>query len=50
MEGLVKKIIIPDEEIETYSFDVKYIIKKNKRDFERKYKIILFGLQKILNY
>ena len=46
MEGLVKKIIIPDEEIETFSFDVKHIIKKNKRDFERKYKIILFGLQK----
>ena len=46
LEGLVKKIIIPDEEIETYSFDLKYSIKQNKRDLERKYKIILFGLQK----
>ena len=46
LQGFVKKIIIPDEEIETYSFDLKYSIKQNKRGLERKYKIILFGSQK----
>ena len=30
LEGLVKKIIIRDEEIETYSFYLKYNIKKIK--------------------
>lgn len=46
LEGLVKKITIPEEEIEVYSFDLKYSTKQNKRDIERKYKIILFGIQK----
>ena len=46
LEELVKKIDVPGEEIQIYSFDVKYEKKLKNKTIERNHKIIIFGLKK----